>query len=85
MLTKLQSLGISRSGYFASGVLAFPLKYQLGWTSSCLEQLMWKRMETRGAGAAILKFLVLAQPLWLASGVGAELDQAGLKDSSAVR
>lgn len=46
---------------------------------------MWKRMETRGAGAGILKFLVLAQPLWLASGVGAELDQAGLKDSSAVR
>lgn len=85
MLTKLQSLGISRSAYFAFGVLAFPLKYQLGWTSSCLEQLMWKRMETGGAGAGILKFLVLAQPLWLASGVGAELDQAGLKDSSAVR
>lgn len=85
MLTKLQSLGISRSSYFASGMLAFSLKYQLEWTSSCLEQLMWKRTETRGAGAAILKFLVLAQPLWPASGVGAGLDQAGLKDSSAVR
>lgn len=39
---------------------------------------MWKsrRMETRGPGAArmspILKCMVLAQPFWLASGVGAE-------------
>lgn len=50
MLTELQSLGTSRSADFASGVPAFPLKYQLGWTSSCLEQLMWKRRESRGPG-----------------------------------